>query len=126
MSDLYWISVLGNLGELLIVFFAISAISLLLFGIGCIIDSDSNIEDDDSYAKCIKGCKISCIAVLVTSLFMLFTPSREELYLIYGVGGTMDYLKSNPTAKQLPDKCIKAIDKWVDNLNEDDEKGGKE
>ena len=24
----------------------------------------------------------------------------------------------NDTAKQLPDKCIKALDKWVENLNE--------
>ena len=38
--------------------------------------------------------------------------------MIYGIGGTIDYIKSNETAKQLPDKCIKALDKLVDNLNE--------
>lgn len=32
----------------------------------------------------------------------------------------MDYLKSNPTAKQLPDKCIKALDKWIDDTMNDD------
>lgn len=35
------------------------------------------------------------------------------------LGGTIDYIKSNETAKQLPDKCIKALDKWVENLNEE-------
>jgi hypothetical protein len=27
-------------------------------------------------------------------------------------------VKSNETAKQPPDKCIEALDKWVDSLNE--------
>jgi hypothetical protein len=39
--------------------------------------------------------------------------------MIWGVGGTIDYVKSNATAKQLPDKCIEALDKWVDSLNEE-------
>ena len=38
--------------------------------------------------------------------------------LIYGVGGTVDYIKANPTAKKLPDKCINALDKWVDSWTE--------
>ena len=28
-----------------------------------------------------------------------------------------DDLKANPTAKELPDKCVKALDKWVENMN---------
>ena len=40
----------------------------------------------------------------------------NEALMIYCVGGTIDYVKSNETAKQLPDKCIKALDKWADNL----------
>lgn len=34
--------------------------------------------------------------------------------MIYGVGGTIDYIKENPASKQLPDKCVKILDKWVD------------
>ena len=49
---------------------------------------------------------------------MIFLRKNDAL-LIYGVGGTIDYVKLNNTAKQLPDKCIKAFDKWVDNLNEE-------
>lgn len=36
--------------------------------------------------------------------------------LIFGIGGSIDYLKSNDVAKQLPDKCINAIDAWVSSL----------
>lgn len=49
----------------------------------------------------------------------IFIPTTNEALLIYGVGGTIDYVKSNKTAKQLPDKCIKALDKWADNINEE-------
>ena len=47
-------------------------------------------------------------------------PTKNDALLIYGVGGTIDYIKSNDTAKQLPDKHIKALDKLVDNLNEEE------
>lgn len=38
------------------------------------------------------------------------------------LGGTIDYIKSNDTAKQLPDKCVKALDKYFDNINKEEEK----
>lgn len=50
------------------------------------------------------------------------TPTKEEAYLIYGVGSTIDYIQSNPKAKQIPDKCIDALNRWVDNLNKKEEK----
>lgn len=41
--------------------------------------------------------------------------------MIYGVGGTIDYIKENHTAKQLPDKYIKILNKWTDKqLKEND------
>ena len=36
------------------------------------------------------------------------------MLLIYGVGGTIDYIRKNDTAKQLPDKCIKVLDCFAD------------
>lgn len=42
--------------------------------------------------------------------------------MIYGVGGTIDYIKDNPTAKQLPDKYFKILDKWADEQLEKEKK----
>ena len=53
---------------------------------------------------------------------MVFTPTTKQALLIYGVGGTIDYIQANPTAKQLPDKCINALDKWVDTWNTEEKK----
>ena len=36
--------------------------------------------------------------------------------LIYGVGTTIDYVKQNNTLQQIPDKCINALDAWVESL----------
>lgn len=63
--------------------------------------------------------KRSIIATLVLIVINIFIPTKNDALLIYGVGGIIDYIKSNDTAKQLPDKCIIALDKWVENLNED-------
>ena len=40
--------------------------------------------------------------------------------MIYGVGSTIEYLKSNPNAKELPDKCVKALERWADEDKEND------
>lgn len=37
--------------------------------------------------------------------------------LIYGVGGTIDYIKSDDKAKALPDKCVEALNRYLDTVN---------
>lgn len=44
-------------------------------------------------------------------------------FLFLGVGGTIDYLKENKDANKIPDKCVKALDKYLDDaLTEDKDK----
>lgn len=57
---------------------------------------------------------------IVAGFINLFIPTTNQALLIYGVGGTIDYIKSNDTAKQLPDKCVKALDKYLDNLTKEE------
>lgn len=121
MSTLYWINVLGNFYELCMLIFVISA----LFGITFILVTvfhEDDIKADLSkvgYKRFVKVRKTNCIVFIISTLALVFLPTRNQLYIIYGVGGTIDYLKENPTAKELPDKCIKALDTWVDNLNKE-------
>ena len=62
-----------------------------------------------------------CAVVFCVSIFInIFIPTTNQALLIYGVGGTIDYIKSNDTAKQLPDKCVKALDKYLDNLTKEE------
>lgn len=78
------------------------------------------------YKKWMRNAK-RCATVFLVSVFMnIFIPTTNEALLIYGVGGTIDYIKSNDTAKQLPDKCVKALDKYLDNLTKEEKENDNE
>lgn len=118
MSTLYWINVLGNFYELCMIIFVISALLGITFFLATIFHED-DIKSDLSkvgYKRFVKVRNTNCIVLIISTLVLVFLPTKNQLYIIYGVGGTLDYLKENPTAKELPDKCIKALDTWVDNF----------
>ena len=121
MSTLYWINVLGNFYELCMIIFVISALLGITFFLATIFH-EGDIKADLSkvgYKRFVKVRNTNCIVLIISTLVLVFLPTKNQLYIIYGVGGTLDYLKENPTAKELPDKCIKALDAWVDNLNKE-------
>lgn len=136
MEELYWITRLGALNFLFnaIIFISLVAIIILameLFAIKKTPDNedDKNLElqvvtgkvhNENMYYNFVKKQFIRAFIVFVVSIVCnVFIPTKNEALMIYGVGGTIDYIKSNETAKQLPDKCIKALDKWADNINEE-------
>ena len=101
MSTLYWINVIGNLNALFIALI-IATITLSCF---------YSIFADHPRQR------VYCIAVTITLLSVLglvFIPSKQDLYVIYGVGGTLDYLHDNKDAKQIPDKCLKVLNEYLD------------
>ena len=136
MNEIYWITRLDAICNFL------NTISVLSFVISVVIGAFSmynrfaadDYEEGGKYYNChmqrfkifLNYFKRSIIVTLVLTVINIFIPTKNEALLIYGVGGTIDYIKSNDTAKQLPDKCIKALDKWVENLNEEKKQDNKE
>ena len=122
MSELYWLFTLGNCKVLCNILIFLTVIASIIFSIACFSGENENV-----LAQFRKIRNVLYVIVIISTLGCVFIPSTKELYIIYGVGGTMDYLKYNPTAKQLPDKCIKALDKWIDEytMNDDIKKGDK-
>ena len=114
MSEIYWITVLGNLSNL----FITMCVCFGLVTAGIVVGVALGIDEDDKkpFYKWIKRCGV---AFVVTSIMAVFTPSTKDLYAIYGIGGVIDYVQSNETAKQLPDKAIEALDKWIDETNKE-------
>lgn len=111
MSELYWITRLDAANTIIIICLVISLVGFL-WALCASIDSKA-FEDNKTniYKKCFHSFSISLI---ISILLCIFIPSQKDALLIYGVGGTVDYIKSNSTAKQLPDKCIQALDKLID------------
>ena len=119
MSTLYWINVLDNINFLFVLIFIASlffSVAIVIVNIAWATDEISETLD---YKRFIKAKHWAYTLLIISTLGITFIPSKRELYIIYGVGGTIDYLKDNPAAKELPDKCIKALDTWVDNLNKE-------
>lgn len=122
MNEIYWITRFGSLHCLGITMFWVSLILFCVFWLISIMTDDWTGEDccdEKQKHKLRRSANYSVITLLIGLLLWVFVPTQKEALLIYGVGGTIDYIKQNPTARKLPDKCIKALDKWVDSWNKE-------
>ena len=136
MEELYWITRLGALNFLFNTIIFVSLVAIIILGVELFVikktpnnEDDKNLElqvitgkahNENMSYNFVKKQFIRVFIVFVVSIVCnVFIPTKNEALMIYGVGGTIDYIKSNDTAKQLPDKCIKALDKWADNINEE-------
>ena len=130
MNEIYWITRLDGICELLTIIAVFSFIAtVVLFFIGLFKRGDADIYPEGSQTceqhietskMCLYLAKRCVIAFFVSVFINFFIPTTNQALLIYGVGGTIDYIKSNDTSKQLPDKCVKALDKWADNLTKEE------
>lgn len=123
MSELYWLGVLGNLNDL---GGAIAVLSFLVFialGFWFFLCSEDDLEPSPFMKKMFKG---SMFAIVLGVVMAIFIPSQKNLLIIYGVGGTIDYLKENKDANKIPDKCVKSLDKYLDDALKEDKDKDKE
>lgn len=126
MKEMYWISVIGNIGDVSEVMILFCGICILLFGsFSAIIDSGVSGFGDEIEARGArfleKVTKTSFIVGIISVFIAIFVPGEKQLYRIMGVGMAIDYIKENDAVKQLPDKCINALEAWVDSIEEDKE-----
>jgi len=116
MNDLYIITILGNLGGLVIIVGLLCWLAGVALYICATIEADGYLTQEEKEAqrhnkkKAYKLLIIGFIAILINC----FIPNTKEMYAIYGIGGVIDYIKSNEKAKKLPDKVIDALDKYLD------------
>ena len=140
MNEIYWITRLDNVKYLAFVVLVLSAIALVsglvLYGMkkdymyGLLkngyTEEYPNVKQQEFWAKkSIHIISISAIFLFISILLQIFVPNTKEAFLIYGIGTTVDYLKTNEKVTNLPDKCIDALDLWIDSLNKNDENKNK-
>lgn len=127
MSELYWLNVFGNLNGFCRFFMVLSIIAFVVCVIFYFVSQDEDLYSltSKSIAKFIRFTLLPIL--IISTIGNTFIPDTKTLYVIYGVGGTLDYLKENKTAKQIPDKAILALDKYLneqigDNYNKEDKR----
>lgn len=130
MNEIYWITRVGAICNFLtavaVISFLISA-TMAIFAMCNKFEANDYEEGGKYYNYYIQRFKMFLsyfkrfiFIAIVTCLINFFIPTTNEALMIYGIGGTIDYVKSNETAKQLPDKYIKVLDKWAENLTKEE------
>lgn len=130
MNEIYWITRLDGICGFLTFIAVFSVVAtVVLFFIGLLKRNEADIYREGSQTleqhietskMCLYFAKRCAIIFFVSVSINFFIPTTNEALLIYGIGGTIDYIKSNETSKQLPDKCVKALDKYLDNLTKEE------
>lgn len=123
MSELYWLGVLGYLHDFGEVVVVLSILALCVLGFWTITFGS---DYDEPFKKIKRKFKCSIYALVFGATICLFIPSTKSLLIIYGVGGTIDYVRENKDANKIPDKCVKALDKYLDDALKEDKDKDKE
>lgn len=124
MNELYWItrlSVVTTSIEVAIILLILAAILGAFAYFVMLGEAYSEEESEKLNAKAIKLLKIYIPVFAIVGLLRIFIPTTQEALVIYGIGGTIDYIQQNDIAKQLPDKVINALDAYLDNVNKNKE-----
>ena len=122
MNEIYWLQRIGALSDL---FCAMWVFAIGIFGLFLVVSpmAIDLIEEYNVTNQAKKVAKALAVVLIVGIIGDIFTPSTKEIYAIYGIGGTIDYIKSNDKAKQLPDKCIDALTRYMDSIEGEDKEG---
>lgn len=114
-ETLYWITRLDGLNVFFIVSTVITSF-IVIFGI-----MGRFIHGKQDFGKPFNRImKYGVPTLLISIMALIFVPTTKDAIMIYGVGSTIDYLKQNETAKELPDKCIEVLDAYIESLNKKD------
>lgn len=117
MSEIYWISRLDYICNLFIVLSIIFGTVTVIGGFTLVVSDRS----DNDYPTILKIVKRSILILGFSLLGVIFLPNTKQAYMIWGLGGTIDYIKSNEAVQKLPDKTVQCLDKFLDKyLNEED------
>lgn len=111
MWELYLLTRLGIIFPILVV--------IMIFATGVLFISVIDIAHDGVGKKNLMFFKRSAVVLAISTMGVVFIPTERDAFLIYGVGTTLDYLQNNEKVQQLPDKCVDALDAWVESLTEE-------
>lgn len=123
----YLILILDNVAIVAKLFAIVAGFGLIVtFILSCVATAQQNssrpdFDKDDK--KVIDKIKNLCLSIFIPCLFVtLFVPTSKQLAIIYTAGNTMEYVQGNEKIKELPDKAVQCLDKFIDEyLNEKDE-----
>ena len=119
MKELYLLIILDGLNDFLIV---LTILGSILGGVGLLAYIMYILVEQEEHPTLKKWGIVSICITLICGFVNVFVPTTQQAMMIYGVGTVVDYVQTNEDIKQLPDKCVQALDMWVDNCIEEQQK----
>lgn len=101
-----------------VISFMILVVEICLF----IIEHRDFIDDNETMKKFGKLFKLTMATFLISSSISILVPSTKDAISMIAIDNIIDYTHSNQTAKELPDKAIKALDLLIEEYTKDYEK----
>ena len=103
MTEIYWFTRLD----------AVCIVSLTVFVVCTILGVTYILLSDYSIRDAITRIKWLIVADVLALLSLLFVPDTKDAFVIYGLGITKDWIENNESAKEIPQKAIDALDKYL-------------
>lgn len=125
MIEIYWLTRLTAINNVFLALLIFGIIFSCIFTIVYLVNRfDFENQELIKFAtKCLKWLYPFTIFI---SLIYVAIPTTKDAFAIYGIGGTIDYIKQDSIATQIPHKVIVAIDKYIDTMNNSEDKSKKD
>lgn len=110
MMEVYWLTRVGVINEMAEVMLFLSGLVLVFSPLLC---SLMELEDAD-WLKPSTAIRWLAGVFIVGLLLKAFVPTKQDLYLIYGLGTVIEYMEGNDKVKEIPDKAVDAMIEWME------------
>lgn len=114
MVEIYWLQRLGNIGFCFNIGFwfciVIAFVIAFVIVLWCLTEGFETFRDKHLF----HWLKKFAIVFAFFTAGSIIIPTQHDLMVMYGLGGTIDYIKSNEKAKELPDKVVNALTQYFD------------
>ena len=115
MNEIYWLTRVGTISDIGHIMLILSLFAFVLFPV---LVNSADLGEWDWFKP--KAVIKSLVATgIIGLLIVTFVPTKQDMYLIYGLGSVVEYVQENDKAKEIPDKAVEAIIEWMDFKKED-------
>ena len=115
MKEIYFFTIIGNI-EFIAAMIAVASLLVWIFTLLWWIFIE---EAQEQIVQLKRLLKKVAIIFFVSATIATFAPDRKDLLMIYGLGGTIDYLKKNKEAPKPQDAVVHNHVEWLDAEQED-------
>lgn len=119
MEQIYWLQRLAWVSDFFTAALVISSICLAAAVIAFFLAFCVGDLDEGFFRSVRPYAKKLLLLFAFLCIGSAFLPDKQDLWEIYGIGGTIDYIKSNDKAKELPDKVVDALTRYVDSIEQE-------